>query len=203
MKNPPRTADFAESCEIISRCLGYPENAFINAYRENIDNQNDEIIESSPVAESIITFMGNKKCWISTPTQLLQQLGDIISQVDPNIRKSKYWPKGPDRLTYKINEIVPNLLKRDIEVVTGEKIKGQRVIIITKIDSSQSLSQENEDHDSNSLSDTFFEPLSSYINLSIHRRGSSDIFECEKCSLTGDIHLMKEHPCRSLTILGR
>jgi hypothetical protein len=202
LKNPPRMADFAESCEIISRCLGYPENAFINTYRENIDNQNDEIIESSPVAESIITFMENKKRWTGTPTQLLQQLGDIISQVDSNIRRSKYWPKGPGRLTYKINEIVPNLLKRSIEVVTGEKIQGQRVIIITKIDSNQSPSQE-EDPNSHFSSDSSFEPLASYINLHIHRRGSSDIFECEKCPLTGDIHIMKDHPCKSLTILGR
>lgn len=94
--------------------LGCPENAFIDAYRENIDNENDEIIESSPVAESIITFMENKKLWTGTPTQLLQQLGDIISQVDSNIRKSKYWSKAPVRLTYKIddiNEKFYNLLK--------------------------------------------------------------------------------------------
>ena len=49
--------------------------------------------------------MENKKSWIGTPTQLLQQLGDIISQVDSNIRKSKYWPKAPGRLTYKIDDI--------------------------------------------------------------------------------------------------
>ena len=126
-------ADFAESCEIISRCLGYPENAFIDVYRENIENQNDEILEASRVAESILKFMENKSQWAGTPTQLLQQLGDITSQVDSNIRKSKYWPKIPSRLTYKINEIAPNLLKRGIEVVTGEKIRGRRVIIIIKL----------------------------------------------------------------------
>ncbi len=194
-------ADFAESCEIISRCMDYPENAFIDAYRENINNQNDEIIEASPVAEAIIVFMENKNQWTGTPTQLLQQLGDIISQVDPNIRKSKYWPRIPARLTYKINEIIPNLLKRSIEVVTGEKIKGQRVIIITKINSKQSSNQ--DDHHSHLSSDSSLEPLSSCINLNIHRIGSSDIFECENCYLTGDIHFMKEHPCKSLTIHGR
>lgn len=93
-----RMADFDESREILSRCLGCPENAF-DAYREPIDNENDEIIESSSGAESIITFMENKKRWTGTPTQLLQQLGDIISQVNSNIRKSKYWLKAPSRLT--------------------------------------------------------------------------------------------------------
>jgi hypothetical protein len=57
-------------------------------------------MEPSPIADSIITFMESKKHWIGTPTQLLQLLGDIIPQVDSNIRKNKYWPKGPGRLTY-------------------------------------------------------------------------------------------------------
>jgi hypothetical protein len=100
-----------------------------------------------------------------------------------------YWSKGPNRLTYKINEIVPNLLKRGIEIVTGEKINGQRVIMISRIDSIRSDCQKEDEHNSNStLSDNFIEPLSSCINLYIHRKGSSDIFECEKCPLTGDIY---------------
>ncbi len=146
--------------------------------------------------------MENKSHWVGTPTQLLQQLGDIISQVDSNIRKSKYWPKIPSRLTHEISKIIPNLLKRSIEVVTGEKIKGQRVIVITKIDSNQSSNQ--EDHNSHLSSDSTFEPLSSYINLNIHRIGSSDIFECENCSISGDIHFMKDHPCKkNVMISGR
>ncbi|MGD9533898.1 MAG: bifunctional DNA primase/polymerase [Candidatus Nitrosocosmicus sp.] len=198
LNNPPRMADFAESCEIISRCSGYPENAFINAYRENIDDQNDEIIETSPIAECLIAFMENKeiKQWIGTPTQLYHYLGDIVSQVDSNIKRSMYWPKGPNRLTYKINEFVPNLLKRGIEIVTGEKINGQRVIVISRIDSNQSISQKEDELNPNpTLSDNFIEPLPSYINLYIHRKGSSDIFECEKCPLRGDIQFMKKHHC--------
>jgi hypothetical protein len=197
LKNLPRMADFAESGEIISRCLGYPENAFITAYHENIDTQNDEIIESSPIAESVITFMDNKPQWTGTPTQLYRYLGDIVSQVDSNIKRSVYWPKSPNRLTLKINEIMPNLLKRGIEIVTGEKIKGQRVIIINKMNSKiSSLQQQYEDHNPNSLLETFIEPLSSYVNLNIHRIGNSDDFACDNCSLTGDIHLMKDHRCK-------
>ena len=111
--------------------------------------------------------------------------------------------KNTARLTYKINEIVPNLLKRGIEVVTGEKIKGQRVIIITKIDSNQSSAKDDEDlQSSSSSSNSSIDLISSYINLHIHRKGSSDIFECEKCSMTGDIHFMKDHLCKKdLTIV--
>ena len=52
-------ADFAEWGEIIARCLGYEKNEFINAYEENIQAQNDEVIESSPVAEVLLLFAAN------------------------------------------------------------------------------------------------------------------------------------------------
>ncbi|MDF0682471.1 MAG: hypothetical protein P0116_16055 [Candidatus Nitrosocosmicus sp.] len=86
--------------------------------------------------------------------------------------------------------------KRGIAIVTGEKIKGQRVIIIKRLDSNQSSRRQAEGHNFNSSSDTLIESLSSCINLNINRIGSSDTFECENCPLTGDIHFMKEHPCK-------
>jgi hypothetical protein len=52
----PRMADFAEWGESIARCIGYQKNEFINAYKENILDQNDEVIESSPVAEVLLLF---------------------------------------------------------------------------------------------------------------------------------------------------
>ncbi len=36
------------------------------------------------------------------------------------------------------------------------------------------------------------------FNPDIHGRGSSNIFECDKCSLTGDIHFMKQHICSKI-----
>ena len=50
----PRMADFAESGEIVSRCIGYAEKRFIDAYFENIEIQNEEIIESSIVAKILL-----------------------------------------------------------------------------------------------------------------------------------------------------
>ena len=57
LKKYPRMADWAEICEVISRCLGYPENAFLNAYYKNIAAQNDKALESSLVATAIIKFL--------------------------------------------------------------------------------------------------------------------------------------------------
>ena len=88
----PRMADFAEWGEIIARCIGYEKNEFINAYQENISNQNDEVIEASPVAEALLLFIRemNKEHWQGTPTQLYKNLTDIIDQVKPELKKVIY-----------------------------------------------------------------------------------------------------------------
>jgi hypothetical protein len=179
----PRMADFAEWGEIISRCLGNEVNEFIDAYEENRSDQNDEVIEASPVAESILLFMEEidpGSLWEGTPTKLYQRLTDIIDQIKPELKRSNLWPKASNKLTSKINEIIPNLKEKGIDIVTGEKNKeGKRIIRLEKLwnRSDNSVDKERE------------------FNHHIHRKGYSDNFECDNCPLEGDIHLMKDHTC--------
>lgn len=179
----PRMADFAEWGEIISRCLGNKENEFIEAYGENRLDQNDEVIEASPVAEAVLLLMTERDqgfIWEGTPTKLYQELTDIVDQTKPELKRSNLWPKGSNKLTSKINEVIPNLKEKGIDVITGEKNReGNRIIRIEKMwkRSSNLIEGERE------------------FNPHIHRKGYSDQFECDKCSLEGDIHLMKDHVC--------
>ncbi|HEY6536190.1 MAG TPA: hypothetical protein VIY08_10430 [Candidatus Nitrosocosmicus sp.] len=53
IKKLPRMADFAIWGEAISRSLGYKENEFLEAYYNNIGFQNNEVIESNPLAFAI------------------------------------------------------------------------------------------------------------------------------------------------------
>lgn len=136
LKEPPRMIDFSEWCEIIARCLGYEENEFTQAYEENISNQNDEVIESSPVAESLLLFTDSmiKDNWQGTPTELYKKLTDIVSQTKPELIHSNLWPKASNRLTARINEVEPNLKEKGIEIITGTRDgKGDRVIKINKL----------------------------------------------------------------------
>jgi hypothetical protein len=56
----PRMADFAEYAEIISRCMGYPDNKFLDAYYHNIGLQTEEAIEANPVGTTIRYFISSK-----------------------------------------------------------------------------------------------------------------------------------------------
>jgi hypothetical protein len=77
VKDLPRLADWAEICELISRCLGYKDNQFIEAFGRNVKLQNEAAIEDSAIAQTIISFMEDKETWQGTPTQLLGLLGEI------------------------------------------------------------------------------------------------------------------------------
>lgn len=191
----PRMADSAEWGEIISRCLGYEDNEFLNAYYENISNQNDEVIESSPVAEALLLLMFEmeKEYWEGSPTRLYRELTDIIDQIKPELKRSKEWPKASNKLTSILNSVANNLREKGIEVITGERDShGNRIIKIhnQRKNSKVKLINDNFVSPSNQKNSCEFNP-------NIHRLGYSDSFECNLCPLVGDIHLMKGHICSS------
>jgi len=85
----PRMADFAETGEIISRCMGYREDEFLKAYYDNINLITDEAIEANPVAAAILELMtttgeldhnGNRR-FMGKPTELFEQLNLIAEQL--------------------------------------------------------------------------------------------------------------------------
>ncbi len=119
LKKYPRMADWAEICEVISRCLGYPENAFLNAYYKNIAAQNDKALESSLIATAIIKFVELKKgedgrIWRGTSSELLYDLEQAAEKLKIDTR-SNLWPKAPNILSRRLNEITTNL--REIGII--------------------------------------------------------------------------------------
>ncbi|MFL6421685.1 MAG: hypothetical protein ACJ71P_20080 [Nitrososphaeraceae archaeon] len=163
----PRMADFAEIGEIISRCMGYDNNKFLDAYYRNIDLQVEEAIASNPVANAIIKFMEElenktrgyvtikEDCnsnwysllWTGTATELLAGLEETAVRLKINIH-NKSWPKAPNSLSRRINEIKTNL--REIGIMMDRyfldhKTKA-RGIKICKISSEPSEPSETKNH---------------------------------------------------------
>ena len=106
-------ADFAEIGEIISRCMGYKNNKFLDAYYRNIDLQVEEAIASNPVGTGIAKLMeaDETQCpwrWKGTMSELLVELEQAADVLKIN-RHSKSWPKAPNSLSRRINEIKTNL----------------------------------------------------------------------------------------------
>ena len=153
----PRMADFAECAEMVSRCLGNENGAFLKAYQNNINLQIEEIIESSQVATCLAHWFdevwpnsankdnGEKtKEWTGTATELIQIL-ECVAETLKVSTKSKYWPKSPSSLSRRLNEIAVTMkeIGISIEFVRGGRGKV-RTITISKMLSSSSSSSSNQ-----------------------------------------------------------
>ena len=116
IKQLPRMADWAEWCEVISRCMGEKDNAFINAYNENINLQIEEVIEGSDLAtvvrELVVRFDENTREFSGTPTELLINL-NLIADSSNIDRRNRYWPK---RLSRSLKLLQRTLREIGIEV---------------------------------------------------------------------------------------
>jgi hypothetical protein len=161
IKGLPRMADFAETGEIISRCVGNEKNKFLDAYYRNIDIQIEEAIASNPVGNAIIKLLERleaKTCsyvtikedcnsswcsllWKGTATELLSDLESVAAELKINTRH-KPWPKAPNSLSRRINEVKTNLREIGIVIDNGVRDSKTKVktIEIRKIPSLSSIS---------------------------------------------------------------
>ena len=128
IKELPRMADWAEWCEVISRCMGEKDNAFINAYNENINLQIEEVIEGSDLAIAVRELVGRFDEKIrefnGTPTELLINL-NLIADSSNIDRRNRYWPKTASRLSRSLKLLQRTLREIGIEV-TWEKDTSTR-----------------------------------------------------------------------------
>ena len=144
LKELPRMADWAEICEVISRCLGYPDNAFLDAYYKNIDLQTEQAIEASPVAIAIRQFMNPKKYWRGTATELLNELELTAEDLKIKIKNNRQWPSAPNSLSRKLNEVRTNLREVGIIIERPVDTKTNTILVeIMKVSPESLVSPEN------------------------------------------------------------
>ena len=155
LKEYPRMADFAEYGEVIARCIGYGENEFIETYFDNIEIQNDEVMESSIVANVLMDFMEDRDEWEGSATLLYTTLTNFVENKEGgSFRKNKLWPSAPNSLTRKINELAPTLKEKGIDIIHNyeNKRKG-RLIKIINLQKISLLSSYRSSSDDNSNSE--------------------------------------------------
>jgi len=146
----PRMADWAQLGEVISRCLGYPDGAFLKAYRDNQAKQNEHALEASQVAQAIIRLMqkrtsersglspilGDISFFNGSMTELRKELNQIAeNDLDINIKDKIRWPQSSQGLGNKLNEAKTNLLEVGIMIERPEnKSNHSKDVILIKQD---------------------------------------------------------------------
>jgi hypothetical protein len=118
-----RMVDFVAWGAAIARALGCSEMQFLQAYSANIQTQNQTALAASLVATVILEFMAGKDNWTGTPAALLAALEPIADNLKINTRE-RGWPKTPNWLTRRVNEVRVNLLAEGISVTEEKKDKN-------------------------------------------------------------------------------
>ncbi|MDP3725847.1 MAG: bifunctional DNA primase/polymerase [bacterium] len=116
----PRMADFALWGCAIAEAMGFRKEEFLNAYDNNINSQNAEVLGEHVEAELLCTFMGDREEWNGTSSQLLEFLRDTATTLQ--IAQSDL-PKSAGALSRKLNTLKINLEEVGIKVI---KSKGTR-----------------------------------------------------------------------------
>ena len=130
-ENLPRMADFSRWGCAIAEAAGYKQEDFLNAYASNIERQNDEAIDASPIAKAVIGLLEDCEdgTWQGSPESLLGTLNRRLDTI--NSSSSPLWPKSPELLSRKLRDAQVNLQAIGIQVDFGRNSRG-RFIVLTK-----------------------------------------------------------------------
>jgi hypothetical protein len=122
-------ADFARWGAVISQAAGWGAKQFVTNYQQEAASKNEAAIEASAVAQTARVFAEERKSeWQGMAADLLPELAKIASQlgIDTRVRE---WPKQPNVLSRRLNEVVPNLRQAGVRVTHRWKGKSKTIII--------------------------------------------------------------------------
>jgi hypothetical protein len=135
LRATPRMADFARWGEAISQAADFGRRRFLVAYDQEATVRNDAAIEASPVAEAVRALARQKgETWKGTAGDLLAELVRVSGELQIDVR-AREWPKQPNVLSRRLNEVTPNLRRAGIRITHGWS--GNDKIIIVGIDGSE------------------------------------------------------------------
>ena len=127
----PRMADFARQAAAAAEALGIGASVFLRAYQANVDRQNEEAVEESPVAQAVLMVMDNQTSWRGTSTELL----DLVERTadDRGLRHgARSWTKSASWFGRLLRVVKPALLAAGVEI-TEERSGLRRLIRIQRL----------------------------------------------------------------------
>jgi hypothetical protein len=150
---PSRLVDFSESGELVSRCIGEKEGAFTSAYFGNQKLQTLEVVDSSPVAATVMKLMEEISEWgPKPPRELLEALKLIAGELSIDTKSKGAFPKQPNTLSRRLNEVKTSLREVGIVVeIATDSRTNTRTVSIRKIPPEPPVSPETQDRAQSTL----------------------------------------------------
>jgi hypothetical protein len=128
LPNLPRMADFALWATACETAL-WPAGTFWSAYRGNLDEAVEGVIDADPIAAAVRAMMTTRTEWTGTASDLLGALAEVAGE---RVTKSKAWPDSPRALGGRSRRAATFLRKIGIDIGFGREGRARtRVIHIT------------------------------------------------------------------------
>jgi hypothetical protein len=129
-----RLADFVVWGETISRVLGNEENAFLEAWKLNVENQNLIVINNNTLATLLLGYALNDRPEIDFEIEPQELLRDLrIYAMNNAIDYDKYLPRNAEWLSRKINTICNDLVQAGLVIEPEIRREHRRFIRFKKI----------------------------------------------------------------------
>ncbi len=128
-----RLADFVIWGETISRALGNEDNAFLEAWKLKVENQNLIVINNNTLAQLLIGYVF-ERLEIDFEIEPQQLLNDLkIYAINHGISYDKYLPQNPSWLSRHINSICNDLVEAGLVIDPDIRREHKRFIGFKKI----------------------------------------------------------------------
>jgi hypothetical protein len=152
----PRMADFAAWAEACCRAY-WPAETFLKAYKWNLQQAVEVVLEASPVATAVRALMAERTEWEGSATALLIALTETVGE---RAAKEKDWPKRPNVLSNKLRRVIPDLAKVGI-IISGSREGHDRARTFTITNESRPLPDPDPEHRGETASSS---SASSYVS---------------------------------------
>lgn len=127
----PRMADYFRYALAAAIHLGYDPQQLTRAFERNVREQNQEAIEASATAQTIIEYIDRIESneWEGTSSNLFEAL----EKVADDLRLKKGFPKAANWLWRRIKEVRPNLMAFGVHVDRREVAEGSLIRICKEV----------------------------------------------------------------------
>jgi hypothetical protein len=124
-----RMADFHVWGNCVETAFGFTAGTFEASYQANRKLIHETAIDNDAIATAILQLLETQN-FSGTASQLLTKLGEIVTEEQ---RKAPDWIKSPRVLGRRLARLAPELRKHGIEIKTGLRVHGARILTLELI----------------------------------------------------------------------
>jgi hypothetical protein len=125
----PRLADWATFAAAIYEAAGEGAEKFLTDWDSVVKRQHQAVVEGSPVALALLTFMDQRASWSGTASQLYDQLTPVVEGL--KLANDRAWPRSAKGLGRRLAELHPVLKDLGLICERDRTPGGERHRIVT------------------------------------------------------------------------